>query len=98
MDVAFRDETLRRVEADAQFDGGMSEGLANAFRKRMQQIRSALDERDFYALKSLRFEKLEGKRQHQRSMKLNDQWRLIIEIVGEASAKKILVISVEDYH
>jgi len=96
--VEFNDATLRDVEADANFDGGMSKGIANTFRKRMQQIRSALDERDFYALKSLRFEKLEGKRQHQRSMRLNDQWRLIIEITGEAPKKRILVISVEDYH
>jgi proteic killer suppression protein len=64
----------------------------------MQQIRSAMDERDFYALKSLRFEKLQGKRQHQRSIRINDQWRLILEIVGEAPKKTVWIIGIEDYH
>ena len=42
-----------------------------AFRLRMQTIRGARDERDFYVLKSLRFKKLEGQRKHQYSMRLN---------------------------
>jgi proteic killer suppression protein len=45
----------------------------------MQYIRAASDERDFYALKSLHYEKLHGKRSHQRSMRLNDQFRLILQ-------------------
>jgi proteic killer suppression protein len=64
----------------------------------MQAIRAASDERDLYALRGLRMEKLRGRRQHQYSLRLNDQWRLVIELAGEASAKKIKVIEIIDYH
>ena len=60
--------------------------------------RSALDERVFYNLKSLHFEKLKGNRSHEHSMRLNKQWRLIIELEGTAPNKLVAVISIEDYH
>ena len=52
----------------------------------------------FYNLKSLHFEKLKGDRTHQHSMRLNKQWRLIIELEGVAPNKLVAVISIEDYH
>lgn len=68
----------------------------------MQQIRAATDERDFYKLRSLRFEKLQGKRKHQYSMRLNDQYRLIVELIKEnpdrGSSKVIKIVNIEDYH
>jgi len=94
----FKDENLRRVEIDPAADCGHGQAITKMFRRRMQSIRAALDERDFYAQKSLHFEKLEGKRDHQRSMRLNDQWRLILEIIGEAPIKKVWIIGIEDYH
>lgn len=98
MEVRFTDPTLEKVEADADFDGGFSKAVVKAFRKRMQYIRSAVDERDFYKMNSLRFEKLQGKRQHQYSMRLNDQWRFVIEVEGEKPNKKIVIVGIEDYH
>ena len=64
----------------------------------MQQIRAAADERDFYAIRSLHFEKLSGRRQDQYSMRLNDQYRLILEIAGGAADKVIVIVGIEDYH
>jgi proteic killer suppression protein len=66
----------------------------------MQVIVAAPDERMFYTMKSLHFEKLEGKRSHQRSMRLNKQWRLILEIeeVKGDPGNTVVVISIEDYH
>ena len=97
-EVRFKDESLDRVERDAKYSAGRGDAIDKAFRKRMQQIRSAADERDFYALKSLRFEKLKGERSHQHSMRLNEQWRLILEIGGDGSNKKLTVVGIEDYH
>lgn len=98
MEIIFKNATLDRLETEASFDGGLQEGLVKIFRKRMQQIRAAEDERDFYNLRSLRFEKLKGDRKHQYSMRLNDQWRLILEFDGKGQSKKTIVISIEDYH
>ncbi len=97
MEVRFKDQNLDRLEADATFIGD-NPSIVRAFRKVMQQIRAAQDERVFYSLKSLRFEKLKGSRKHQHSMRLNDQWRLILEIEGADPHKTIVVVSIEDYH
>jgi proteic killer suppression protein len=98
MDVAFKDESLDRLETDARFSAGIDDAVVKAYRKRMQQIRAAIDERTFYAFRSLRFEKLHGDREGQFSMRLNDQWRLIVELHGEAPRKTIYVVEIVDYH
>ena len=97
MEVVFGDSNLDRLEADPEFTY-ISQGVVKAFRKRMQLIRASPDERDFYKLKSLRFEKLDGKRKHQHSMRLNDQYRLIIEFIKRPQDKVVKIISIEDYH
>jgi proteic killer suppression protein len=98
MDVAFKDQSLDRLETDASFSGGFADGIVKAFRKRMQQIRAASDERTFYAHRSLRFEKLQGDREGQYSMRLNDQWRLIVELRGKSPNKTVYVVEIVDYH
>jgi proteic killer suppression protein len=98
MDVRFEDADLDRLETDPDFDAGHAQAVVKAFRKRMQVIRAAVDERDFYEMKSFHFEKLKGDRGHERSMRLNDQWRLILRFEGQAPNKVVCVVSIEDYH
>jgi proteic killer suppression protein len=98
VDVAFEDPQLQKLEDEKTRDGGYSPGVGKAFRKRMRLIRDAPDERDFYAFRSLNFERLKGKRSDQYSMRLNDQWRLILSFQGKAPNKTVVVISIEDYH
>jgi proteic killer suppression protein len=98
MEVKFIDASLDRLETDAKYDGGFPAEIVKVFRHRIQIIRAAADERVFYQLKSLQFEKLKGNRSHQHSMRLNDQWRLITEFEGEAPKKCVVMIGIEDYH
>jgi toxin HigB-1 len=98
MEVDFGDDQLDRLETDRDFDAGFGREVVKGFRKLMQIIRGATDERDFYALKSLHFEKLKGDRTHERSMKINEKWRLVLELTGTAPNKRVLVKGIEDYH
>ncbi|MEE9229625.1 MAG: type II toxin-antitoxin system RelE/ParE family toxin [Acidobacteriota bacterium] len=98
MEVEFEHPQLDRLETDPAFDAGFSAGVVKAYRKRMQLIRNAPDERDFYQLKSLHFEKLKGKRSGQHSMRLNEQWRLVIQLIGKPPNKAVRILSIEDYH
>ena len=98
MDVKFEDALLRRLEADATYTGEFDAAIVKAFRKRMQLIRAAADERAFYAMKSLHYEKLKGDREGQHSMRLNDQWRLILRVDQDESGKLVVIISIIDYH
>jgi toxin HigB-1 len=97
MDVDFKDPSLDRLYTDPVYSGRFGDAVVKAYRKRMQQICAATDERTFYAQRSLNFEKLHG-REGQYSMRLNDQWRLIVELKGEAPRKTVYIIGIEDYH
>ena len=98
MEVTFADEELERVATDATFTGGRALALVAAFRRKVQHIVDADDERDFYQMKSLHYEKLSGNRGHQHSMRLNDQYRLVVEVLKESSAKRVRIVGIEDYH
>jgi len=95
--VRFADKRLQRMEMESGYTAGFGPDVAKAFRRLMAYIRSAVDERAFYAMKSLHYEKLKGNRSHQRSMRLNQQYRLIVEIV-QAQERTVIVVSIEDYH
>ena len=98
MEADFADKDLDRLEVDATFTGGYGPEIVRGYRKVMQAIRAAHDERDLYASRGLRFERLDGKRKHQCSLRINKQWRLIVELEGEASQKRFRIVGIEDYH
>ncbi len=95
--VRFVDRKLERLEADPNYRAGFGPDVVKQYRRKMAVIRAAIDERVFYAMKSLHYEKLKGSRSHQRSMRLNDQFRLIVEI-ETIDRRTVVVVSVEDYH
>ncbi|MBA0225993.1 plasmid maintenance system killer protein [Stenotrophomonas maltophilia] len=98
MEVRFADPSLERLEADPKYTAGLDFALVKVFRKRLQFIRASPDERAFYAMKSLHYEKLKGDRSDQRSMRLNDQWRLILRLEEDETGKLVLIVSITDYH
>ena len=98
MHVEFQDDDLDRLETDATFTAGFPPEIVRAYRRRLQAIRSAVDERDLYAFRSWRFKKLLGGRSHQRSIRLNDQWRMIVEIKEATPSNIMLIVGIEDYH
>jgi|ERR1035441_1496467 proteic killer suppression protein len=98
MDIDFRDENLDRLETETGFTAGFEKAIVKGYRKRMQAIRAAKDERDLYAVKGNHFEKLKGKRANQHSLRINDQWRLVVEIQPGNPKNTVTVVSIEDYH
>ena len=97
MDVQFEDKGLERLESDARTTEGYPPAIVKSFRKRMQIIRAAPDEREFYAMKSLHFEKLRSD-PSSHSIRLNNQYRLIIQLRSESQAKTVVIVGIEDYH
>jgi proteic killer suppression protein len=98
MEPRFADEKLQRLERDARFSAELPPGVVGAFRRRMQQIRAARDERDFYNLVALHFEKLRRSRTGEYSMRLNRQYRLICRFEGRGQTKSIVILRITDYH
>lgn len=98
MEVEFDDPDLDELETDPKAGAGYAPAVVRGYRKVIQAIRAATDERDLYQLRGLGFEKLKGDRQDQHSLRLNKQWRLIIELRGKGATKKVGVIEIVDYH
>ena len=99
MRVEFGDDDLRRLYVDESFRfPALGVELVRQFRKAVQLLHAAEDERDLYALRGLRLEKLVGDRTGQHSVRLNKQWRLILRFVTRLDGRTVVVVEVVDYH
>jgi proteic killer suppression protein len=98
MDVRFADDDLDRLETDPKFTARLPAETVRAYRKVLNFIRQATDEREFRSWPGLHFEKLVADREGQHSLRLNRQWRLIIELEGEAPNKVVAICKVDNYH
>jgi proteic killer suppression protein len=100
MDVRFADDELDRLETDEDFNAGFEVAIVRKFRKTMQLIRAAPDERTFYELKSLHYEKLKGQRGKRRelSVRLTGQWRLVFTIERDEEGRFLNLLEIVDYH
>ncbi len=98
MEVEFRDKTLSLIESDRAAETKLPISVINSFRDKMVVIRAATDERTLREWKSLHYEKLQGSKIAERSIRLNKQWRVVFLIDTERKPNKITVLRVEDYH
>jgi len=98
MDVDFANPDLERLDTEPGFNGGYAPEAVKGFKKVLRFIKSAADERDFRSMRSLNYEKLKGDRSHQHSLRLNRQWRLIVELTEGNPKNTVRIVGIEDYH
>jgi proteic killer suppression protein len=95
----FEDDDLERLYSDrSSRHPRLGADLTKQFRKAMQLIVAAKDERDLRNYRGLRLEKLDGKRQGQHSVRLNDQFRLILRFETDGEGRIVTVVELTDYH
>jgi len=94
----FKNKKLEALYTEERDAHKYPPGVVSAFFEVMAVIDSALDERDLYALKGLRYEKLAGERREQHSLRLNRQFRLIVERAQDDDGLYLLIVNIEDYH
>lgn len=94
----FKSKMLKSLYEEEKGVHRYEPAVIDAFFTVMGRINAATDERDLRQLKSRRLEKLKGDRSGQYSMRLNDQWRLVLEIKDDHKGKCLLVVDIEDYH
>lgn len=98
MRYTFLKKKIQHLYTDRKGAHKYAAQVVDAFFSSIASIAAAKDERDLYSLKSLHYEKLKGKRQGQRSLRLNDQFRLTAEIKEDSEGKYFLILDIEDYH
>lgn len=97
--IEYGDEELRRLAEEVDFRPKQwGRDLVAAYRKKLQVLDSALDERDLRAMRSLNLEKLKGDRAGQYSVRLNDQFRLILTFHTGEDGRIVVVLELVDYH
>lgn len=99
MRLRFESEDLRRLYEDAGYVAPQfGRDLIKAFRKKVGFLVAAGSELDLRNYRALRFEKLVGDRTGQHSIRLNDQWRLILRLESDAEGRLLIIIEIVDYH
>jgi len=98
--IEFEDDELRRLAyGEIRHVKRWPPEVTTRFYMRIQQLRSATDERALRALKSLHLEQLKGKdRRGQSSIRLNQKYRLIVRFYTDAGGRVTVIIDGLDYH
>jgi proteic killer suppression protein len=95
---AFAKKNILQLYTDRKGARKYPAPVVDAFFKAVAMMSAAKDERDLYSLKSSHFEKLKGKRRNQHSVRLNDQFRLIVQLEQDKQGTFFLIVDIEDYH
>ena len=98
MKVIFENKTLALIETPEAAETRLPVAVIQSARSKLNAIRAATDERTLRNWKSLHYEKLKGDRKDQRSIRLNNKWRLIFRLNDQCTPNEIIVIGIEDYH
>ncbi len=98
MDIVFADEELALIETDQAGTTRLSVAVIKSARRKLTMLRAAVDDRSLRNWKSLHYEKLRGDREGQRSIRLNDRYRMVFELDDETMPQVATILSIEDYH
>lgn len=99
MRLEFEGDDLRRLYEERDFVlPRLGSDVVKAFRKKVGFLAQAEFEVDLRNYKALRFEKLQGGRAGQHSIRLNHRWRLILRIETDAEGRLLVVVEIVDYH
>jgi proteic killer suppression protein len=98
MEVLFANETLGLVETEDAGKTRLPVAVIKSARRKLTILRAAPDDRSLRNWKSLHYERLKGNREGQRSIRLNDQYRMVLTIDEETNPPTATVIAIEDYH
>ncbi len=99
MIVAFARKELERLYTAGDGAEDYAEQVVNTFLRRVRTLEAAVDERDLRAQRALRLEALKEKRYRgKHSIRVNDQWRLILEFSGHGEDKTVTIMELSKHY
>jgi len=93
----FKSKKLEALYTEKKEARKYDAAVVEAFFEVMAIIEAAVDERDIRQFKSLHYEKLEGKLQHQHSLRLTKQFRLIVERAVDEQGRLLFIIDIDPH-
>ena len=98
MRIEFANDDLARIYTDEAHRMGLPFAVIKAARRKLIQLEAARDERDLRNLKGLNYKKLQGEREGQRQIRVNDQYRIVFTLSEEQRTPVITIIEIGDTH
>lgn len=98
MKVEFADESLARICTDEAHRLGLPFAVIKAARRKLILLEAATDERDLRNWKSLYYKKLHGAQEGLRSIRINDQYRIVFSLSEDEKRPVITVTEIGDTH
>jgi proteic killer suppression protein len=98
MRIVFADAELALIETDQAGCTRLPVGIIKSARRKLTLLRAAIDDHSLRNWKSLHYENLRGDRESQRSIRLNEQYRMVFELDEETEPQTVTILSIEDYH
>ena len=98
MKIEFADANLLRICTDEAHKLGLPVAVIQAARRRLVQLEAAADERDLRNLKSLHYKKLQGEKDGKRTVRVNDQYRIVFTLLETEQPPIINIIALCDTH
>lgn len=97
MEIVFADPTLGLIQTEEAGQTKLPVPVIKSARRKLTVLRAAPDDRSLRNWKSLHYEKLKGDRANQRSIRINDQYRIVFTL-DDAQPPIVTIIAIEDYH
>ncbi len=98
MDFRFATRRLEVLYTQGKGAERYPEGVVDAFLDLVRHIEAATNEQDLRTPPSLRFEQLKGRDKGKSSLRLNDQYRLIVEVSREGPRKVVVVRKISKHY
>lgn len=94
----FADGSLALLETEDAGQTKLPVPVIKSARRKLTVLRAATDDRSLRNWKSLHYEKLKGDRDGLRSIRVNDQYRMVFSLDESTTPQTITIIAIEDYH
>lgn len=98
MKIEFADDDLARICTSEAHKLGLPISVIKTARRRLIQLEAARDERDLRGLKSLNYKKRKGGTDGQRSIRINDQYRIFFTLSDDDNPPIITITAIGDPH
>lgn len=98
MKIEFGDDDLARICTDQAHKLGLPIGVIKSARRKLVVLHGAPDERTLRNWKSLNYKKGKGDRHGERSIRLNDQYRMVFTIDDSQQPPVLTVVKIGDTH
>ena len=98
MRIEFADARLARICTDEAHKLGLPIAVIKAARNKLLVLEQAPDERTLRNWKALNYKKLSGDREGQRSIRVNDQFRIVFFLLDAERPPVIRILEIDDTH